>query len=407
MFLGPRWALFRLLVALSKLSFPVGWLASSNASPQTGALGAHFVRPQPPDSRPRIDGMTTFEHAMLAINGCLATGMHRRQGWSIVALAACSAVVPDWDGLTLVSSAEFFDRAHRTWGHCLLVSLLLAIALGIGDYRFDFTGRWARLLQRLLRLQLVTSTLRADRQRSYSGYAVWSTVSVIATLSHLAGDVVFSGGAGLPDWQLKLFWPFSERGFVYPLVPWGDAGVTLLFAAGMFAMYRWRARVSLIAGAILGMVVLYAVLRGTIIGEQTRHPDLDSADFRNPDTLIWTDDSDRTYRSCGPRETGWRAVPGPHGTGLLLDGPAGPSEVASWPRCGTRPVRQATPKPAHTEMAATYSCHPLPHAGSTGPEIRSAPRSNSSRPPHLTSRSRWACWVAAESLPLIASRLAR
>ena len=205
--------------------------------------------------------MTTFEHAMLAINGCLATGMHRRQGWSIVALAACSAVVPDWDGLTLVSSVEFFDRAHRASGHCLLVSLLLAIALGIGDYRFDFTGRWASLLQRLLRLQLVTSTLRDDRQRSYSGYAVWSTVSVLATLSHLAGDVVFSGGAGLPDWQLKLFWPFSERGFVYPLVPWGDAGVTLLFTAGMFAMYRWRARVSLIAGAILGMVVLYAVSR--------------------------------------------------------------------------------------------------------------------------------------------------
>ena len=33
----------------------------------------------------------------------------------------------------------------------------------------------------------------------------------------------YSRAAGLPDWQLKLFLALSERGFVYPLVPWGDA----------------------------------------------------------------------------------------------------------------------------------------------------------------------------------------
>ena len=30
--------------------------------------------------------MTTFEHAMLGINGALAVGLHRRFGWQIVAM---------------------------------------------------------------------------------------------------------------------------------------------------------------------------------------------------------------------------------------------------------------------------------------------------------------------------------
>ncbi|MHB8862831.1 MAG: metal-dependent hydrolase [Pirellulaceae bacterium] len=214
---------------------------------------------------PRIAAMTTFEHVMLAINGCLATGLPRRHGWNLVALAACSAVVPDWDGLTLLGGGVLFDLAHRTWGHSLLVSLLLATILGICDYRFDLMGRVANLYRRLTRPQLKNPPLRGVRQRSWRGYMVWSSVSLLATLSHLAADVVFSGGHGLPDWELKLFWPFSERGIVYPLVPWGDVGVTLVFVAGMFALYRWRDQARWIAGATLALVVLYAALRGAIV----------------------------------------------------------------------------------------------------------------------------------------------
>lgn len=209
--------------------------------------------------------MTTFEHVMLAVNGCLAIGLQRRYGWNLVALAACSAVVPDWDGLTLMGGGVLFDLAHRTWGHCLLVSLLLATVLGICDYRFDLMGRVMRRYRRLTHSQLVEHEGCGARQRTCRGYVVWSTVSILAALSHLAADVVFSGGRGLPDWSLKLFWPFSERGVVYPLVPWGDVGVTLVFVIGMFAMYRWRAHVSGIAGGTLGLVVLYAVLRGLTV----------------------------------------------------------------------------------------------------------------------------------------------
>lgn len=45
--------------------------------------------------------MTTFEHAMLGANGVVASGLHDRFGWRLVALAAIAAIVPDWDGLTV------------------------------------------------------------------------------------------------------------------------------------------------------------------------------------------------------------------------------------------------------------------------------------------------------------------
>ena len=45
--------------------------------------------------------MTSYEHAMLGIDGALALGLHRRYGWQIVAAAGCVAVLPDWDGLSI------------------------------------------------------------------------------------------------------------------------------------------------------------------------------------------------------------------------------------------------------------------------------------------------------------------
>jgi hypothetical protein len=226
--------------------------------------------------------MTTFEHAIFAINGCLAAGLQKRYDWNLVAMAAVCAVLPDWDGLTLIGGAALFDQAHRAWGHNLLACVLMGAACGVCDYRFHLTGRAACWLVR--RLQSPShgavhhgndtheqtsgdedcSAVARQRSRTPSGYIVWATVGVLAALSHLAADLVFSGGAGLSDWELRLGWPFSDRGFVYPLVPWGDVGVTAIFVIGMFAMLRWRKRTSSIAGATLAAAVLYAILRGTI-----------------------------------------------------------------------------------------------------------------------------------------------
>jgi len=102
--------------------------------------------------------------------------------------------------------------------------------------------------------------VRSPEQRHWSEYAVWCLTSAAAALSHLAADLVFSGAAGLADWELQLWWPFSQQGYVYPLVRWGDVGVTLIFVVGMFAMVRWQRHVRHIAAVTLGGVVLYAML---------------------------------------------------------------------------------------------------------------------------------------------------
>ena len=55
--------------------------------------------------------MTFYEHAMLGATLALVAGLQRRHGWRIVAMAAVAAVLPDWDGLTIVLGA-----ADRTLG---------------------------------------------------------------------------------------------------------------------------------------------------------------------------------------------------------------------------------------------------------------------------------------------------
>ena len=73
--------------------------------------------------------MTTYEHAMLGVTGTLAVGLHRKYGWEIVALAGFVAVLPDWDGLSLLFGAGTFDRVHRTLGHNLPACILLGVVV--------------------------------------------------------------------------------------------------------------------------------------------------------------------------------------------------------------------------------------------------------------------------------------
>ena len=62
--------------------------------------------------------------------------------------------------------------------------------------------------------------------------ALWLAVGVLAAYSHLLVDVFFSAGKGQPVWGVPLCWPFSNAAWAYPLVPWGDVGATVIFAAG-------------------------------------------------------------------------------------------------------------------------------------------------------------------------------
>ncbi len=208
--------------------------------------------------------MTTFEHAMIGINGAFACGLHQRYGWQVIAFAGIAAVSPDWDGLTLLAGMSTFDRAHRVWGHNLLVVILLSAFLAGLDYRYDLTTRLARFAARLSGRDVDRWQLREADERTGQGWLVWATVGILAAAAHLPADLVYSGGYGLSDWELQIFWPFSTRGFVYPMVPWGDPGVTLVFVAGMFAMVRRPSRTRLLAIGTLALMIAYVGLRGAL-----------------------------------------------------------------------------------------------------------------------------------------------
>jgi hypothetical protein len=206
--------------------------------------------------------MTSFEHAMIGINGALAVGLHRRHEWKIVAFSGVVAISPDWDGATIMAGMTTFNQAHRVWGHNFFVVVLVSVCLAALDYRFDLVTRVARATMRIIKRDPQQFTLRDAAQRRPTGWFVWLGVGVFAALSHLPADLVFSGGYGLPDWELKLLWPISHEGFVYPMIPWGDVGVTIVFAAGMFAMVRWPAKIQGLACSALLLMVAYVVIRG-------------------------------------------------------------------------------------------------------------------------------------------------
>ena len=198
---------------------------------------------------------------MVGIDGALAAGLHRRHGWPIVAMAGFTAMLPDWDGLTILLGPSYYAQAHRVWGHNLLVAGLLAMLVSGLAYRFDWPIRIQQWMGRHWR-ELDLGGAAAYVPRCTSGWRLWLAVGVLAAYSHLLVDMLFSAGRNMPVWGVPLLWPFSDVAWAYPLVPWGDIGATIIFSAGMFAMLHWRAWTRTIATGTLGLVAGYVVARG-------------------------------------------------------------------------------------------------------------------------------------------------
>ncbi|MGI9474993.1 MAG: metal-dependent hydrolase [Rubripirellula sp.] len=207
--------------------------------------------------------MTTYEHAMLGINGALTLGLHIRYGWKVVSLAAAAAVMPDWDGLPMFIDMASFEHGHRVWGHNILACTIAAILLGTLDYRLDVSGRIARRITRYGPFRELEryATLRNDW--CVGQWLVWVLVAWLSALTQIPADAVVSGGEGLSDWALRPLWPFSQWEWVYPLVPWGNVGVTILFAIGMLSMLKWKDHVQRIAAFTLLAVVGYIAAWGS------------------------------------------------------------------------------------------------------------------------------------------------
>ena len=200
---------------------------------------------------------------MLGVDGALAIGLHRRWGWQIVAWSGSAAALPDWDGLTLLLGGDCYAAGHRVWGHNLLAAGLSAVILGVVLCRWDLFTRVGKAVPSSWG-SVAGSKSVSQARRSWGLLLVWAAIGLAAAYTHLGMDVLFSYGRDLPVWDVPLLWPFSERGFAYPTVRWGDPVPTIIFAAGMLAMARWRSATQRIAAITLTLVAAYVAVRGTM-----------------------------------------------------------------------------------------------------------------------------------------------
>ena len=206
--------------------------------------------------------MTTFEHFMVGVSIPLAMGLQKRYGWRIATLGGVSAAMPDWDALPYLFSNEIYAAAHRVWGHNLIIAALLGAAIAGIELKCDLAGRMRRFIGKQYPNFLPPNILPFEAGTSLTpkDCMIWTGIAILCQWSHLPIDMAYSGGNGLAPWPLQLLWPFSNREFSFPMVPWGDVGATMIFVLEMFALLKRPQQAT--SAAILGLfaVSLYSCI---------------------------------------------------------------------------------------------------------------------------------------------------
>ena len=213
--------------------------------------------------------MTTPEHTLVGIHLALALGFQCRLGWRGVALAGVAANVPDWDGVPMLLDMPRFESGHRVWGHNVLAIVATSWLLGVSQTRWDWLGRFAAWIVPKLKMlpQAPDDLGKVATLRGRSGWAKLLAFTFVATLSqlvHLPCDMVVSGGAGLSDWPIRPWWPIANVPYVYPLIPWGDVGPTLILMTGMIVIAKRGRGVRSSSCCTLAVLVAYLVARGSL-----------------------------------------------------------------------------------------------------------------------------------------------
>lgn len=214
--------------------------------------------------------MTTPEHTLVGIHFAFATGIHRFVGWRGVAMAGVASNLPDWDGLPMLFDMQRFESGHRVWGHGILSILLTSLFLGFIQIRWDGIGSIANRLRSIASTTLVEDVSQNPRWL-LGGTGVWvfTAIGLCAQVLHLPCDMVVSGGDGLSDWAVQPWWPFSNAAYVYPLIPWGDVGPTVILMAGIVIIAKRNAHLSLTSWltivTLCGYLIVRGWLRGTLI----------------------------------------------------------------------------------------------------------------------------------------------
>lgn len=212
--------------------------------------------------------MTTPEHTLVGIHLAIAAGCHRWSGWPLVGLVAVASNVPDLDGLPMLFDMQRFEQLHRVLFHNFLAIILTSLVLACSEAYWAWMSRLTRWL--LLKLSTPGSTTAIPKVETARGCAsmvgLFFTTSFFAQAAHLPCDMVVSGGSGLSDWHVLPFWPFSSRGFIFALVPWGDIGPTLILMAGTIWMAKRKSGLTRIALITLSTLIVYLLVRGWMRG---------------------------------------------------------------------------------------------------------------------------------------------
>ncbi|WP_372922693.1 metal-dependent hydrolase [Roseovarius sp.] len=202
--------------------------------------------------------MTTPEHTLVGILGGFSIGLHTRFGWTAIAFAAIISNVPDLDGLPILIDMQGFEVGHRVWGHNLLAIAVSTLLIAAFQYRFHWIERCAEKLKPVL----PKDSQELERTgATRPGFLSLCLIGVAFQCVHLICDMTVSGGHGLSDWLVRPFWPFEDSGFVFPLIPWGDVGPTVIMMLAVIGIAKFG-NASRIAIFALTLLCIYMLCRG-------------------------------------------------------------------------------------------------------------------------------------------------
>ncbi len=228
--------------------------------------------------------MTTPEHTLVGIHCVMMLGLHRSYGWRAIAVAGIASNLPDWDGLPMLIDMERFETGHRAWGHNIFSIAVASVFFAFAQWRFDWLGWMAQhfpgnkttaseLELEVLEVEVNGQGPEGETQTGQSQSSHWQTQSLLVLfivalavqLIHLPCDMVVSGGNGLSDWPIRPWWPMDNTAYVYPMIPWGDVGPTLILMIGVIVAAKLKRQLAAIsAGSILTLVV-YLILRSGLL----------------------------------------------------------------------------------------------------------------------------------------------
>jgi membrane-bound metal-dependent hydrolase YbcI (DUF457 family) len=200
--------------------------------------------------------MMYYDHAMVGAALAVAVGAQRRHGWPIVAMAAMTGMLPDWDDVPRFFGPVLRRESHRVWGHNLLV--------GIPSAALYAAFCWLCLRSARTRWSpKAGADRRTEQERSALG--AWVAVGVLVALAHLLTDVIWSADREGAPWPVPFLWPFSHAGAAVPVLASEDWVATAILAVGLAIAWCLPTCARLLAVLSLMAVAAYAGIQAALV----------------------------------------------------------------------------------------------------------------------------------------------